>query len=147
MKGVVNGAINGYHMNGDVVKQETPTKSEDVVMANGSQEEEGAEEPTQLPPFETKDSLAFKMTLLEMYLQRVDKRVESKALMFNRGLVDYKKVVTSVATFIPRLTFCRCKPQRRSVHARSGNSSIVYAHLRGYKPLKTSSFLLLTCFV
>jgi transcriptional adapter 2-alpha len=92
MKGMVNGAVNGYHVNGDIVKQESQTKSEDVVMANGSQEEDGAEEPTQLPPFETKDSLAFKMTLLEMYSQRVDKRIESKALMFNRGLVDYKKV-------------------------------------------------------
>jgi len=91
MKGVVNGAINGHHANGDIVKQES-TKSEDIVMANGSQEENGGEEPTQLPPFETTDSLTFKMTLLEMYLQRVDKRVESKALMFNRGLVDYKKM-------------------------------------------------------
>lgn len=92
MTGIVNGAVNGYHVNGDIVKQEIHTKSEDVVMANESQEEEGTEELTQLPPIETKDSLAFKMTLLEMYLQRVDKRIESKALMFNRGLVDYKKM-------------------------------------------------------
>jgi transcriptional adapter 2-alpha len=91
MKGMVNGAINGYHVNGDIVKQESRTKSEDVVMANGTQEED-SDEPTQLPPIETKDSLEFKMTLLEMYLQRVEKRIESKGLMFNRGLLDYKKV-------------------------------------------------------
>jgi transcriptional adapter 2-alpha len=92
MKGMVNGAINGYHANGDTVKQESRTTSEDVVMENGNKEEDGIEEPTLLPPIETKDSLAFKTTLLEMYLQRVEKRIEAKALMFNRGLVDYKKV-------------------------------------------------------
>jgi transcriptional adapter 2-alpha len=92
VSGMVNGVVNGYHVNGDIVKQESQTKSEDAVMANGTREEDGVEEPSQLPPIETKDSLKFKMTLLEMYLQRVDKRIESKALMFNRGLVDYKKV-------------------------------------------------------
>ncbi|KAJ7602475.1 hypothetical protein FB45DRAFT_233401 [Roridomyces roridus] len=70
--------------NGDGVK------SEDVVMANGAADEE--EEATQLPPVETRASLAFKLTLLETYAQRVEKRLESKAFMFDRSLLEYKKV-------------------------------------------------------
>ncbi|KAF9444781.1 SWIRM-domain-containing protein [Macrolepiota fuliginosa MF-IS2] len=84
-----NGTINGYHMNGDVKKN---LKSEDVTMANGTGEEEEAEEPTLPPPYETNDSLTFKLTLLEMYAQRVEKRHESKAVMFERGLLEYKKM-------------------------------------------------------
>ncbi|KAH7907413.1 hypothetical protein BJ138DRAFT_1014539 [Hygrophoropsis aurantiaca] len=44
------------------------------------------------PPYETSDSLAFKLTLLEMYNQRVDKRHEAKAVMFERGLLEFKKM-------------------------------------------------------
>lgn len=147
MTGIVNGAVNGYHVNGDIVKQEIHTKSEDVVMANGSQEEEGTEELTQLPPIETKDSLAFKMTLLEMYLQRVDKRIESKALMFNRGLVDYKKVRSFGRPISSKPHISRCKLPRRNVHGRTENSYNVYARLPGYRRLKILRSLLLTCFV
>ncbi|KAF5338505.1 hypothetical protein D9611_013239 [Ephemerocybe angulata] len=82
-----NGGINGHHMNG-IVKKETP-KTEDVVMANGDEE---SDEPTQPIPFETQESLNFKLTLLEMYFQRLEKRLESKALMFDRGLLEYKKI-------------------------------------------------------
>lgn len=85
-----NGSINGYHINGDIKKD---VKSEDVTMANGTGEEEEAEEPTLPPPYETEDSLNFKLTLLEMYAQRVEKRHESKAVMFERGLLEYKKVL------------------------------------------------------
>lgn len=147
MKGMVNGVVNGHHTNGDIVKQEIRPKFEDVVMANGSQEEEGAEEPTQLPPLETGDSLAFKTTLLEMYLQRVDKRIENKALMFNRGLVDYKKVGFFNCHIHSKFICPRCKLQRKSVHVRTENSFIVYARLPDYRQLKTLKCLLLTCFV
>lgn len=82
-----NGAINGHHING-IVKKEV-RKSEDVTMANGEDEED---EPSQPVPFETQESLHFKLTLLEMYFQRLEKRLEAKALMFNRGLLEYKKV-------------------------------------------------------
>ncbi|KAG6866415.1 hypothetical protein C0991_004700 [Blastosporella zonata] len=84
----INSKTNGYHGNGDVVKQE---KLND---ANGttSQDEE-AEEPTQPPPYESEETLKFKMTLMEMYTQRVEKRQEGKALIFNRGLLEYKKVL------------------------------------------------------
>lgn len=84
-----NGSINGYHINGDIKKD---IKSEDVTMANGTGEDEEIEEPTLPPPFESKESLTFKLTLLEMYAQRVEKRHESKAVMFERGLLDYKKM-------------------------------------------------------
>ncbi len=76
--------VNGYHANGDMKK----LKSEDVSV----NVDEDADEPTQPQPYETHDSIAFKLTLLESYFQRVDKRHEAKALIFERGLLDYKKV-------------------------------------------------------
>ncbi|KAK2464163.1 hypothetical protein APHAL10511_003620 [Amanita phalloides] len=90
--GTVNG-INGHHRtksNGSVDRAQT----EDVAMSNGntSAEEDNGDEVTQPPPFETQDSVAFKLTLLEMYSQRVEKRMEAKGLMFNRGLIEYKKM-------------------------------------------------------
>lgn len=85
-----NGSINGYHINGDIKKD---LRSEDVTMANGTAgEEEEVDEPTLPPPYESQESLTFKLTLLEMYAQRVEKRHESKAMMFERGLLEYKKV-------------------------------------------------------
>lgn len=96
-----NGSINGHHVNGDVKRD---VKSEDAAMANGSNgEEEEVEEPTRPPPYETKDSLKFKLTLLEEYGQRVEKRHQDKALMFERGLLEYKKVPISRDHAHPRL--------------------------------------------
>ena len=80
---MVNGTVNGYHPNGDTKK----LKTEDV---NGSADED-ADEPTQPQPYETDDSIVFKLHLLESYFQRVDKRHEVKALLFDRGLLEYKK--------------------------------------------------------
>lgn len=92
----INGHTNG-HSNGDPVKLE---KTEDVHMENGTatkqssggDENADVDEVTQPPPIESKDSLAFKLMLLEMYAQRVEKRHEAKAVMFERGLLEYKKV-------------------------------------------------------
>ncbi|KAJ6455841.1 hypothetical protein C8R45DRAFT_1035885 [Mycena sanguinolenta] len=88
-----NGAVNGARVNGDAAAHSS-SQSEDVVMGNtngtGTADEE--EEVTPLPPIETQYSLTFKLTLLEMYFQRVEKRLESKALMFDRGLLEYKKI-------------------------------------------------------
>lgn len=113
MNGVMlNGVVNGYHLsstpvpapvplvNGDSVKRDAQLKSDDADMANGMGSEDGTaavegediEEITQPPPIETPDSLKFKMTLMEMYAQRLEKRAESKAIMFERGLLEYKKV-------------------------------------------------------
>jgi len=80
---MVNGTLNGYHPNGDTKK----LKTED---SNGNTDDD-ADEPTQPQPYETDESIEFKLTLLEAYFQRVDKRHETKALMFDRGLLEYKK--------------------------------------------------------
>ncbi|KAJ7905241.1 hypothetical protein B0H14DRAFT_2659510 [Mycena olivaceomarginata] len=95
VNGASNGAVNGTRMNGDAASHpKPPSQSEDVVMGNtngtGTVDEE--EEVTQLPPIETQHSLTFKLTLMEMYAQRVEKRLESKGLMFDRGLLEYKKI-------------------------------------------------------
>ncbi|KAJ7135011.1 hypothetical protein C8R43DRAFT_1021884 [Mycena crocata] len=97
LNGSSNGTVNGVRpsVNGDVAPHTKPSssQSEDVVMGNGTgTADEEAEEVTQLPPVETQHSLSFKLTLLEMYAQRVEKRLESKALMFDRGLLEYKKM-------------------------------------------------------
>lgn len=87
--------VNGFHANGDMKK----LKTEDV----GVNVDDDADEPTQPQPYETHDSIAFKLTLLESYFQRVDKRHEAKALIFERGLLDYKKAYFSFG-------FCTCVP-------------------------------------
>lgn len=88
-KGPPPNGMNGHHLNGDIKK----LKTEDISMTNlsGSVDDE-VEEPTQPQPYETPDSINFKLTLLEMYFQRVDKRLETKAVIFERGLLEYKKV-------------------------------------------------------
>ena len=78
-----NGFLNGFHTNGT-------TKHDSVKSEDGNDEE--SDEPTQPPPIETEESLKFKLTLLEMYAQRVEKRAESKGVIFERGLLEYKKV-------------------------------------------------------
>ncbi|THV05246.1 hypothetical protein K435DRAFT_745492 [Dendrothele bispora CBS 962.96] len=88
----INGMTNGYHPTPPPLPPQL--KSEDVAMSNGDKNEDGeddSEEVTQPPPIEVKDSLNFKLTLLEMYFQRVDKRLEAKSIMYDRGLLEYKK--------------------------------------------------------
>ncbi|KAF7320150.1 Transcriptional adapter 2 [Mycena kentingensis (nom. inval.)] len=82
-----NGA-NGVKRNGD----SSNPPPDDVAMGNGTANTDDDEEPTILPPFETDASLKFKLTLLETYFQRLDKRWENKVFMFDRGLVEYKKI-------------------------------------------------------
>lgn len=84
--GLPNGVVNGFHF-GSTPKPESPPKVDE----NKGENDEEADEPTQPPPTETTDSLQFKLTLLEMYKQRVDKRQENKAVMFERGLLNYKQ--------------------------------------------------------
>lgn len=43
------------------------------------------------PPIEVDDSIAFKLALLDVYASRVEKRHENKTIMFERGLLEYKK--------------------------------------------------------
>ena len=87
---VINGTINGHTalVNGSAgnLKSETVDKSGD------DDEDAEAEENMMPPPIETDDSIAFKLTLLDVYASRVEKRHENKAIMFERGLLEYKKV-------------------------------------------------------
>ena len=92
-----NGYVNGHgSVNGDtsrphsLIKSEEPTGSDQ--QTTGEQDDPNSEEPMQPPPFETEDSLAFKLIMIEMYNQRVAKRHEAKAVIFERGLLEYKKV-------------------------------------------------------
>ncbi|KZV95192.1 hypothetical protein EXIGLDRAFT_834457 [Exidia glandulosa HHB12029] len=86
----VNGkTIPGYPVNGDV-KSETSTPAP---MTNGTTEpRDDDDELVDPPPFETEDSTAFKLALIDMYADRVRKRKESKAFVLDRGLLDIKRV-------------------------------------------------------
>lgn len=143
----VNGMVNGYHMNGDVKK----LMQEDASTTNGSADDE-AEEPLQPQPYETKDSIAFKLTLLEMYYQRVDKRLETKAVIFERGLLDYKKVCGIHYYYffslqVKRPSLSRCKLQRRNGHERNANSFTGCVPLQDCKLRKTMRHSQLICSV
>ncbi|KAJ4479942.1 hypothetical protein J3R30DRAFT_3466958 [Lentinula aciculospora] len=86
--GLVNGIVNGQHPSASLAPKETPS-----LQGSGNEgNEDDAEELTQPPPIETEDSLAFKFTLMEMYFQRVEKRLESKSIIYDRGLLEYKKI-------------------------------------------------------
>ncbi|KAL1742200.1 hypothetical protein HDZ31DRAFT_43748 [Schizophyllum fasciatum] len=79
----------GRGMGKDAPNGHAHVKQEDG--EEGEDDEEG-DEVTFPPPLETEDSLSLKLTMLEMYSQRVQKRLEAKAVMFDRGLLDYKKM-------------------------------------------------------
>ncbi|KAF7310540.1 Transcriptional adapter 2 [Mycena chlorophos] len=86
-----NGMTNGVKPNGD--SQPPSSQSDDVTMGNGKDSNtDDDDEPTVLPPIETEASLKFKLTLLETYFQRLEKRWENKVFMFDRGLLEYKKI-------------------------------------------------------
>ena len=98
---VMTSLINGYDVaNGHAeVRREKLAKEEGGGGAGKEKEKdkdkegEGeSEEPIMPPPYETRDSINFKLSVLEMYVHRVEKRLENKAIMFDRGLLDYKKV-------------------------------------------------------
>ncbi|KAJ3997841.1 hypothetical protein F5050DRAFT_1748793 [Lentinula boryana] len=86
-KGLANGLVNGHHSS-SIVPKETPAPNS----GNEEGNEDDPEELTQPPPIETDDSLALKFTLMEMYFQRVEKRLESKSIIYDRGLLEYKKI-------------------------------------------------------
>lgn len=90
----LNGAANGFvRKDKEAKEKDTPTPED-----NGDGAEEESEENMPPIPFETQASLEFKLTLIEMYMQRIAKRREGKALMFDRGLLEYKKVCQSSLT-------------------------------------------------
>lgn len=88
---VINGGVNGPTalFNGKSGPNQKPEPA-DKSIADEDEDAE-AEENMMPPPIETDDSIAFKLTLLDMYANRVEKRHENKAIMFERGLLEYKK--------------------------------------------------------
>jgi len=102
-QGVINGGVNGHTalVNGNAGKQ----RSGPVDKSADDDEDAEAEENMMPPPIETDDSIAFKLTLLDIYASRVERRRESKAIMFERGLLEYKK-----AGYPPRGAFSLPNP-------------------------------------
>ena len=86
---VINGSVNGHAtlLNGNAGN----LKSEPVDKSADDDEDAEAEENMMPPPIETDDSIAFKLALLDAYASRVERRHENKAIMFDRGLLEYKK--------------------------------------------------------
>lgn len=85
--GVVANGRGNHQPNGD-----TPIKSHNAKTEDDKEEDGEEEENMEPPPIETDDSIAFKLSLLDSYTNRVEKRLENKAFMFDRGLLEYKKV-------------------------------------------------------
>ncbi|EJD36036.1 hypothetical protein AURDEDRAFT_188495 [Auricularia subglabra TFB-10046 SS5] len=91
---VVNGktlpgmALNPLMLNGDGIKSERTTPAP----PSDDKKPEDEEETVDPPPLESADSIAFKLTLIDMYTDRVRKRKESKAFVLDRGLLDIKRV-------------------------------------------------------
>jgi len=137
----VNGAANGFVKKDKEVKKEKDTPAPDD---NGDGVEEESEENMPPIPFETQASLEFKLTLIQMYMQRIAKRREAKALMFDRGLLEYKKVCQLSSGLKHIEGFSSCKPRRKNVQKRKRTSSIDYGHSQGFRPQKTMRCFALT---
>ena len=90
----VNGHIapNGHIKKTKLKSEEAGTR--DVSEAATGPEGDSINEDATVPllPAETPDSIRFKLSLLDMYHQRVARRHEAKNFIFERGLLEYKKV-------------------------------------------------------
>lgn len=112
--GAVNGHVIGRSHSqprGQSRNDTTPSHTQDdkdALMANGSgsqnEDDDAVEEVTYPPPIETQNSLDFKLTMIEMYSQRVETRDEAKAFMFDRGLLEYKKANWVLASYFQLIT-------------------------------------------
>ncbi|KAI0301046.1 hypothetical protein B0F90DRAFT_1629084 [Multifurca ochricompacta] len=112
--GLVNGTIhsngNGVAVNGlngtanGFVKKDKEVKEKDTPAPddNGDGIEEESEENMPPIPFETQVSLEFKLTLIEMYMQRIAKRREAKALMFDRGFWNIRRYLQAAEKKRPK---------------------------------------------
>lgn len=137
--GLMNGLVNGYHSNGDTPRRDTSSKPDDDKQGSDANGDD-ADEQTQPPPFETPESLEFKLSLLESYYQRVDKRQEAKSIMFDRGLLNYKQVRgpwVSHRDRAPADESRRCKRQTRNGQRRRKTFCTACGPLRGFRLRKT----------
>ncbi|KAI0032890.1 hypothetical protein K488DRAFT_48877 [Vararia minispora EC-137] len=85
-----NGLANGRAPSPTPAPAPTPAPKEEE--RGAADDDDDNEESLPPIPFETADSITFKLTLLQMYLQRAERREEGKRLIFQRGLLEYKKM-------------------------------------------------------
>ncbi|KAI6010512.1 hypothetical protein EDC04DRAFT_2905864 [Pisolithus marmoratus] len=76
----MNGDPNGHHcINGDTSKMILQPKAEEsTTEQSGADDDQNAEEPLQPPPYETDDSLAFKLTLIECTIKELQNGMRLK---------------------------------------------------------------------
>ncbi|KAH7097048.1 hypothetical protein BKA62DRAFT_662213 [Auriculariales sp. MPI-PUGE-AT-0066] len=87
----VPGYLNGSGFQDIKSESSTPAPQVGTPAPADTKNNDEEEEQTDPPPFETPDSVAFKLTLIDMYSDRVRKRKESKAFVLDRGLLDVKR--------------------------------------------------------
>jgi transcriptional adapter 2-alpha len=126
---VINGGANGPTalLNGSTGPNQKPEPTDKSVA--DEDEDAEAEENMMPPPIETDDSIAFKLTLLDVYAGRVEKRHENKVVMFDRGLLEYKKASHLSSGPANSSNPCphRCKRWIRSARRRKRISSTASA--------------------
>lgn len=122
---VMTALVNGYDVaNGHAEVRRERLPREPKEEGKDKEAEAEAEEPVLPPPYETRDSVNFKLSLLEMYNNRLEKRAEGKAVMFDRGLLDYKKVrLWQFLVAVLMFTMSRCKFLTRSEQKKKRKSS------------------------
>jgi len=81
------GLVMAYGGNQQPERPEQGFKTEDP----SKSAEHDNQEPEFIPD-EDEEDLELKLAILDIYNERYDRRVETKALIFDRALVDYKKV-------------------------------------------------------
>lgn len=76
---------------------QTASKGKDAEDANQTDEA-----PTEAIKIwdETSDDLELKLTIMEIYNERINRRLEAKNFIFDRGLLDYKKVSVNQVTYV-----------------------------------------------
>jgi transcriptional adapter 2-alpha len=97
---------------------------------------------------EPEDELDLKLSILEMFNERYDKRMAAKDLIFDRGLINYKTVRSSSAFRSACLQrradpcvcrcHCRCRLRRGNDPKKSAISSRGPRSLRGSRPVRTT---------
>lgn len=71
-------------------------KMEDENDKDKGKKDEEPEVPLGPPPVETPASLELKLCLLAIYNEKINRRLETKAVVFDRGLLEMKKVWISL---------------------------------------------------
>jgi len=73
----------------------------DVKTGEDSKDQEDEKAAWVQDPEETAQSTALKLALLDIYMEKLDKRAEAKTFVFDRGMLDFKKVQSNSCDRIP----------------------------------------------